>query len=75
MTAFRTSGDKSWSRVFDYQIESIPASVLDSVITQRSGRSGAGAAAELRAKTPKVFPPLLRVLAGRDQSAWLERYL
>ena len=74
VSAFRTSGDSLWSRAFEYEIESIPASVLDSVITQRSGRSGAGAAAELRAKTPRVYPPLLRVLAGRDQSTWLERY-
>lgn len=74
VSAFRTSGESLWSRVFEYRIESIPAAVLDSVITQRLGRSGAGAAPDLRAKMPRVYPPLLRVLAGRDQGTWLERY-
>lgn len=74
VTAFRSSGDSLWSRVLDYEVVSIPASVLDSVITQRTGRSGPAVAVALREKTPRVFPPLLRVLAGRDQSTWLERY-
>jgi hypothetical protein len=74
VSAFRTSGDTLWSRVLDYDVTSIPASVLDSVIKQRAGRGGPGAAAALREKTPRVFPPLLRVLAGRDQSTWLEQY-
>lgn len=67
------SGDSLWSRVLDYNVEPVPGAVLDSVITLRAGRGGPPVAAALREKTPTVFPPLLRVLAGRDQSTWLER--
>jgi hypothetical protein len=74
VSARRTSGDSLWTRILTYEVENIPGSVLDSVVNQRTGRSGPGAAAELRTRTPKVYPPLLRVLVGRDRTTWLERY-
>jgi len=66
----RSNGETMFARSFSYQPVAIPAAVKDSV-KARSSAPGPRAAAE---KLPEFFPPLAALLAGRDESTWIELF-
>ena len=75
VSVFRPTGDTISSRTYSYTPVRIPKAVADSVIARRIGRQ-TGQAAEMwrSAKLPANYPPLARVLLGRDETVWVERY-
>jgi hypothetical protein len=75
MSVIRATGDTISTRTHPYQLVRIPRSVADSVRERRIGRQTGPAAEMWRSATiPVNYPPLVRVLLGRDETVWLERY-
>lgn len=75
LSVYSTSGEALWSRVYSYEPVSIPRHVSDSVVSSRTSRLPPAQVAAWRAITlPSFYPPLSRVLAGRDQTTWVETY-
>ena len=75
VSGIRAAGDTISSRTHSYPPVRIPKDVADSVIARRIGRQSGEVAAMWRSvKLPPDYPPLARVLLGRDDTVWLERY-
>lgn len=72
----RERGDTAFSRRFAFTPVAIPKRVADSVIAQRTGGRAAPEfiAAYRSMKVPSTFPPLDRVVLGRDETTWIEHY-
>jgi hypothetical protein len=71
----RPNGDTLFARSYPYTPVAIPKSVVDSVVDRRSrGLPPAMMAAWRSVKLPDVYPPLARLLIGRDTTVWLEHY-
>jgi hypothetical protein len=70
-----TDGKVVWSSTFSYQPVPIPARAVDSVLEQRTSRLPPNQVAAWKTiRFPQHFPPLSRVLAGRDNTTWIETY-
>lgn len=69
-------GDTLFNRRYEFRPVAIPRRVADSVIAQRTGgRAPPEFATAYRSmKLPATFPPLERVLLGRDETTWIEHY-
>jgi hypothetical protein len=74
VAVLRVNGDTVFNRTYQYQPIPIPNAAMDSAVRTRS-RIGPEAAAVLaKVKLPGAYPPLERVLLGRDETTWLEIY-
>lgn len=69
----RTSGDTVFARTIAYRPQPIPRNVRDSIASaaQRSPMPSRRATAE---RIPEHYPPLSRILVGRDGTTWLELF-
>jgi hypothetical protein len=69
----RASGDSAFARTIAYRPQPVPRNVRDSVssVRQRSSSAAMRASAD---RIPEFYPPLARILAGRDATTWLEVY-
>lgn len=75
LTVLQPAGDTISSRVHAYPLVRITRAVIDSIIERRVGRQTGPAADMWRsAKYPVNYPPLARLLLGRDETVWLEKY-
>jgi hypothetical protein len=75
VSVMRVTGDTISSRTYSYAPVRISKAVADSVIARRIGRQTGPAADMWRsAKLPANYPPLARVVLGRDETVWLERF-
>ncbi|HSA54702.1 MAG TPA: hypothetical protein VLE53_03310 [Gemmatimonadaceae bacterium] len=72
----RASGDTVFNTRHAFGPVAIPERMADSVIAQRLSRNEQPefAAAWRSMKLPASFPPLDRVLLGRDETTWIEHY-
>jgi len=74
VTAFRASGDTIYSRSYPFQPVSIPSGVKDSARAARARGSQSQRDAAAKMPIPDSYPPVSRVLVGRDETTWLEVY-
>lgn len=75
LSVIRSSGDTIVTRTYPYELVRVPKAVADSVIERRIGRQTGPAADMWRsAKIPANYPPLARVLLGRDETVWIEKF-
>lgn len=74
VTAQRPSGDTIFSRVLEAAPRMVPRKVADSVTDRRIAQARYPQEVEaIRGmRVPEVYPPFVRLLAGRDDTAWLE---
>lgn len=74
VTVVDARGDTTFSRSYPFTPVSITRKVADSVIAARAARApGPAYAAAIRAmNVPPTYPPLRRILVGRDGTTWLE---
>lgn len=73
VAAIRSSGEKIFDRTISYRPQPIPKNVRDSIVSaaSRSPMPSRRATAE---RIPGFYPPLLRILGGRDATTWLELF-
>lgn len=75
VSVVRATGDTLFSRAYEYRPVPIPRAVFDSVIQQRSGRGPTEFREAWRSMTaPAGYPPIERLVLGRDATTWLEEY-
>jgi hypothetical protein len=75
VSVMQATGDTLFSRSYSYRSVAIPKSVGDSVLNQLSTRGPAEFRAAWRSMTiPPNYPPISRVMLGRDATIWLEEY-
>ena len=69
----RTSGDTVFAKTIAYRPQPIPRNVRDSIASaaQRSSMPSRRATAD---RIPESYPPLSRIIAGRDNTTWLELF-
>ena len=72
--ALRENGDTVFNRSYRYQSVSIPQRARDSVRVMRARGSQSQRDAAAAMPIPETYPPIARVLPGRDQTTWLETY-
>jgi hypothetical protein len=72
VTIFDVNGDTTFSRSYSYQRIPIPKAVKDTAIAARVRGEAARRAAAEKMQIPEFYPPFSRLLAGRDQTTWLE---
>ena len=73
VASIRSNGDPAFARSISYRPQPIPRNVRDSVSVAalRSPMPSRRATAE---RIPEFYPPLSRILAGRDATTWLELF-
>ncbi len=75
LTVVRDKGDTVFSRTYAYAPQAIPRQAADSAIAARSRmQGGAWIDAVKKMTIPPTYPPVSRVLIGRDATVWLESY-
>jgi hypothetical protein len=75
VSVVRTTGDTVFNRLYAYRPVPLPKATFDSVIARRTARGQPEAIAMWRGMTaPASYPPLSRIVLGRDQTTWLEVY-
>lgn len=76
VTVVRGTGDTAFSRRLERRSVAIPRRFGDSVLAARMARarSPQEEAAYRTMKVPSFYPPLSRVLVGRDDTIWLEEF-
>lgn len=72
VSVIRLSGDTIFNRTYPYRPEAIPASARDSARAARTRGSASMREAAAQMKIPEVYPPVARLLSGRDETTWLE---
>jgi hypothetical protein len=61
--------------LYAYRPVPLPRMVFDSIIARRTARGSSEQIAMWRGMTaPSSYPPLSRIVLGRDQTTWLEEY-
>ncbi len=73
VTAFDQSGDTVFTRRLPYQPIMISSATRDSARAARARGTTGQREAAAKMQIPETHPPYLRLLAGRDGTAWLER--
>lgn len=73
VVAVKSEGDTIFNRSIRYRAQPIPRTVRDSIkaAALRSPMPSRRATAE---RIPEFYPPLSRILAGRDATTWLELF-
>jgi hypothetical protein len=75
VTVTRTTGDTAFDRLYTYRPVPVPKARFDSIIARRTARGSPEQIAMWRGMSaPSSYPPLSRVVLGRDQTTWLEEY-
>jgi hypothetical protein len=75
VSVIRTTGDTAFNRLYAYRPVPLPRMVFDSIIARRTARGSSEQIAMWRGMTaPSSYPPLSRIVLGRDQTTWLEEY-
>jgi hypothetical protein len=75
VVALGATGDTLFARSFRYQPVSISRSVRDSARATRARGSQSQREAAARLPIPESYPPVARVIAGRDETSWIELYV
>jgi hypothetical protein len=73
VVAIRSDGDTTFARSIAYRPQPIPRSVRDSVASA-AARSPMPSRRATADRIPEAYPPLSRLLAGRDGTTWLELF-
>ncbi|HEX9563152.1 MAG TPA: hypothetical protein VF981_04245, partial [Gemmatimonadaceae bacterium] len=70
------TGDTLFARRYDYPVVPIPSRLLDSVRTAQAALRAAPDIVALRRsmKLPETWPPIERLVLGRDETVWIEQY-
>ena len=66
----RTNGEPAFARSWSFKPVAVPSAVRDSI--KAAARAPAAVAAA--EKLPEFFPPLAVILAGRDETTWIELF-
>lgn len=76
VTLLRATGDTAFSRRYEHTSEAIPRRFADSVLASWTSRARFPQEEEAyrSMKVPSFYPPIVRVLLGRDDSIWLEEF-
>ena len=76
LTVITADGDTSFTRSYEFAPATLPRSIVDSVVNEATKESERPeeVAAWRSMKMPSAYPPLSRILVGRDGTIWLERY-
>lgn len=75
VSVVRTTGDTVFNRLYSYRPVPVPKATFDSVIARRTARGSPESIAMWRGMTaPASYPPLSKLVLGRDQTTWLEEY-
>ena len=74
VVALRENGDTVFNRSYRYQPSSIPQRSRDSARALRARGSQSQRDAAAAMPIPESYPPLARVVPGRDYTTWLELY-
>ncbi|HEX3928441.1 MAG TPA: hypothetical protein VHW65_10620 [Gemmatimonadales bacterium] len=75
ITSIRMNGDTAFSRVYSYTPIAIPDAAYDSAATVVRTRLASISTPMPEATRPDGYPPLDKLVIGRDGSVWLGEYL